>query len=110
MRKLPAAAQEERRRVIGLRQAGLAYDTIAAQVGLTRTGVSNICQRFVERGAAGLRSDTVLSSSGSPTFPIRGADYTPPPLAASSSAVKIGATAAVRCGLPGQPQYSSLRA
>jgi len=40
MRKLPAAAQEERRRqVIGLRQAGLTYDAIAAQVGLTRTRV-----------------------------------------------------------------------
>ncbi len=57
MRKLPAAAQEERRRqVIGLRQAGLTYDTIAAQVGLTRTGVFNICRRFAERGAAGLKS------------------------------------------------------
>ena len=43
MRKLPAAAQEERRRqVIGLRQAGLTYDTIAAQVGLTRAGVFDI--------------------------------------------------------------------
>ncbi len=41
MRKLPAAAQEERRRqVIGLRQAGRTYDAIAAQVGLTRTGCS----------------------------------------------------------------------
>src|SRR4051794_32028462 len=40
MRKLPAAAQEERRRqVIGLRQAGMTYDAIAAQVGLTPTGV-----------------------------------------------------------------------
>jgi transposase len=57
MRKLPAAAQEERRRqVIGLRQAGLTYDAIAAQVGLTRTGVFDICQRFAERGAAGLKS------------------------------------------------------
>ena len=35
MRKLPAAAQEERRRqVIGLRQAGQTYEAIAAQVGL----------------------------------------------------------------------------
>ena len=43
MRKLPAAAQEERRRqVIGLRQAGLTYDAIAARVGLTRTGVFDI--------------------------------------------------------------------
>jgi transposase len=57
MRKLPAAAQEERRRqVVGLRQAGLTYDAIAAQVGLTRTGVFDICQRFAERGAAGLKS------------------------------------------------------
>src|SRR5829696_8977679 len=57
MRKLPAAAQEERRRqVIGLRQAGMTYDAIAAQAGLTRTGVFNICLRFAERGAAGLKS------------------------------------------------------
>ena len=36
MRKLPAAAQEERRRqVVGLRESGLTYDAIAAQVGLT---------------------------------------------------------------------------
>jgi hypothetical protein len=41
MRKLPAAAQEERRRqVIGLRQAGMTYDAIAAQVGLTPPGCS----------------------------------------------------------------------
>src|SRR5215213_9478432 len=57
MRKLPAAAQEERRRqVIGLRQAGMTYDAIAAQAGLTRTGAFNICLRFAERGAAGLKS------------------------------------------------------
>jgi transposase len=42
--------------VIGLRQAGRTYDAIAAQVGLTRTGVFNICKRFAERGAAGLKS------------------------------------------------------
>ena len=42
MRKLPAAAQEERRRqVVGLRRAGQTYDAIAAQVGLTRTGVGS---------------------------------------------------------------------
>ena len=35
MRKLPAAAQEERRRqVIGLRRRGLTYRAIAEQVGL----------------------------------------------------------------------------
>jgi transposase len=57
MRKLPAAAQEERRRqVIGLRQAGMTYDAIAAQVGLTRTGVFGICKRFAEHGAAGLKT------------------------------------------------------
>jgi len=43
MRKLPAAAQEERRRqVIGLRQRGMTYQEIAALVGLSRTGVFNI--------------------------------------------------------------------
>jgi transposase len=57
MRKLPAAAQEERRRqAVGLRQAGMTYGAIAAQVGLTRTGVFDICRRFAEWGAAGLRS------------------------------------------------------
>src|SRR3712207_7629426 len=57
MRKLPAAAQEERRRqVIGLRRAGMTYDAIAAQAGLTRTGVFDICKRHAARGAAGLKS------------------------------------------------------
>ena len=57
MRKLPAAAQEERRRqVIGLRQAGMTYGAIAEQVGLSRTGVFNICQRFAAEGAKGLVS------------------------------------------------------
>jgi transposase len=47
MRKLPAAAQEERRRqVIGLRERGLTYRAIAAQVGLSPTGVFDICRRF----------------------------------------------------------------
>src|ERR1700752_1339063 len=55
MRKLPAAAQEERRRqVIGLRERGLSYEAIAAQVGLSRTGGFNICQRFARAGVAGL--------------------------------------------------------
>src|SRR5215210_3577570 len=58
MRKLPAAAQEERRRqVIGLRQAGLTYKATAAQVGLSRTGVFDICQRFAAGGAEGLVSE-----------------------------------------------------
>ena len=57
MRKLPAAAQEERRRqVVGLRERGLTYDAIAAQVGLTRTGVFDICRRFAAEGLAGLAS------------------------------------------------------
>ena len=57
MRKLPAAAQEERRRqVIGLRQAGQTYDAIAVQVGLSPTGVFDICKRYAERGAAGLKT------------------------------------------------------
>ena len=57
MRKLPAAAQEERRRqVIGLRQRGLTYGATAEQVGLSRTGVINICQRFAAEGAKGLAS------------------------------------------------------
>jgi transposase len=56
-RKLPAVAQEERRRqVIGLRQAGQTYDAIAAQAGLSPTGVFDICQRFAEHGAAGLKT------------------------------------------------------
>ena len=57
MRKLLAAAQEEhRRQVVGLRESGLTYDAIAAQVGLTRTGVFDICRRFAEQGLAGLAS------------------------------------------------------
>src|SRR5688572_19970339 len=57
MRKLPAAAQEERRRqVIGLRQAGQTYDASAAQAGLSPTGVFDIRKRFAERGAAGLKT------------------------------------------------------
>jgi transposase len=57
MRKLPAAAQEERRRqVIGLRQSGLSYAAIAAQTGLSPTGVLDICHRFAARGTKGLLS------------------------------------------------------
>src|SRR5918998_3024892 len=55
MRKLPAAAQEERRRqVVGLRRAGMTYAAIAEQVGLSRTGVFDICRRFAAEGAKGL--------------------------------------------------------
>lgn len=57
MRKLPAAAQEERRRqVVGLRESGLTFAAIAAQTGLTENGVSGICRRYIEQGLAGLAS------------------------------------------------------
>ncbi len=57
MRKLAPAAQEERRRqVIGLRQSGVSYGAIAAQVGLSQTGVFDICKRFAATGKKGLVS------------------------------------------------------
>ncbi len=57
MRRLAPAAQEERRRqVIGLRQRGMTYQAIADQLGLSRTGVFNICQRFAREGPSGLKS------------------------------------------------------
>jgi transposase len=57
MRKLAPAAQEERRRqVIGLRQNGTSYAAIAAQVGLSQTGVFDICKRFDANGKKGLVS------------------------------------------------------
>jgi transposase len=56
MRSLPAAAQEERRRqVIGLRESGMGLEAIARQVGLSRTGVFDICKRYRADGMAGLR-------------------------------------------------------
>ena len=49
------SAQEERRRqVIGLRQSGASYAAIAAQVGLSQTGVFDICKRFAAKGKKGL--------------------------------------------------------
>jgi transposase len=57
MRSLPAAAQEERRRqVIGLRERGLTYAEIGAQVGLSKNGVFDICQRYRLKGMAGLQT------------------------------------------------------
>jgi transposase len=57
MRSLTPAAQEERRRqVIGLRERGLTYAEIAHQVGLTKNGVFDICKRFREQGMAGLQT------------------------------------------------------
>ena len=70
MRKLPAAAQEERRRqVIGLRESGLTYEAIVVQVDLIRTGVFGICRRFAEQGLAGLASG--------PRYPARGVSSRP---------------------------------
>jgi transposase len=69
MRKLPAAAQEERRRqAIGLRESGLTYEAIAMQVGLTRTGVFNICRRVAEQGRAGLASQPRGPAAGTGRF------------------------------------------
>src|SRR3712207_6459343 len=45
-----------RRQVVGLRQRGLTYKGITGRVGLSRTGVINICQRFAAEGAKGLVS------------------------------------------------------
>src|SRR4051812_40078270 len=57
MRALAPAAQEERRRqVIGLRQSGASYAAIAAQVGQSRTGAFDICKRFDAKGKKGLVS------------------------------------------------------
>ena len=47
MRRLTPAAQEERRRqVVGLRESGLTYAAIGRQVGLSRNGVMAICKRY----------------------------------------------------------------
>jgi transposase len=56
MRGLPAAQEERRGQVIGLRQAGMTSDAIARQVGLSPTRVFDICKRYAERGAAGLKT------------------------------------------------------
>jgi transposase len=65
MRSLPAAAQEERRRqVIGLRERGMGLEAIARPVGLSRTGVFDICKRYKAAGMAGLRSKPPGSAVG----------------------------------------------
>src|SRR6201990_1863847 len=57
MRRLTPAAQEERRRqVVGLRESGLTYAAIGRQVGLSRNGVMDICNRYEIHGRAGLRT------------------------------------------------------
>ena len=56
MRSLPREARHERRvQVIRLRNAGHTYDEIAAQTGLSRTGVFDICKRHEAGGAKALR-------------------------------------------------------
>ena len=69
MRSLTPAAQEERRRqVIGLRERGLAYEEIGAQVGLTKNGVFDICRRYREKGMAGLQTGPRGPASGTGRF------------------------------------------
>lgn len=56
MRSLSRDARHERRvQVIRLRKAGQTYDEIAAQTGLSRTGVFDICKRHDVAGAKALR-------------------------------------------------------
>lgn len=55
MRSLSREARHERRlQVIRLRKAGRTYDEIAEIVGLSRTGVFDICKRHEEGGAKAL--------------------------------------------------------
>lgn len=55
MRSLPRAARHERRvQVIRLRKSGLTYEAIAEQVGLSRTGVFDICKRHKHGGEQAL--------------------------------------------------------
>ena len=56
MRSLSREARHERRvQVIRLRKAGRTYDEIAAQTGLSRTGVYDICKRHEVAGSQALR-------------------------------------------------------
>ncbi len=56
MRSLSRDARHERRvQVIRLRKAGLGYEAIATQTGLSRTGVFNICKRHEQGGVKALR-------------------------------------------------------
>ncbi|WP_273601218.1 winged helix-turn-helix domain-containing protein [Roseateles albus] len=55
MRSLPPAARQARRmQVVALRAAGSSYRDIAAQTGLSRTGVFDICKRVDAIGAPAL--------------------------------------------------------
>lgn len=65
MRKLSRDARHERRvQVIRLRKAGRTYDEIAAQTGLSRTGVFDICKRHEAAGAKALRDAPSGRQSG----------------------------------------------
>ncbi len=56
MRSLSHEARHEKRvQVIQLRKAGRTYDEIAAQTGLSKTGVFNICKRHEAAGAKALK-------------------------------------------------------
>jgi transposase len=56
MSLLSREARHERRvQVIRLRKAGLTYEEIAAQNGLSRTGVLDICKRHEAGGAKALK-------------------------------------------------------
>ena len=56
MRSLSRDARHERRvQVIRLRKAGRTYDEIAAQTGLSRTGVFDVCKRHAAAGAKALQ-------------------------------------------------------
>jgi transposase len=50
----PAARFALRAEVVRMRQAGSTYDQIAAQLGLSRTGVFDICKRHEASGESGL--------------------------------------------------------
>jgi transposase len=55
MRALSLEGRHSRRvQVIKLRRAGQSYDQIAAETGLSRTGVFDICKRHTVRGASAL--------------------------------------------------------
>jgi transposase len=65
MRKLSRDARHERRvQVVRLRKAGGTYDEIAAQTGLSRTGVFDICKRHEAAGAKALRDAPSGRKSG----------------------------------------------
>lgn len=56
MRSLPRAARHERRvQVIRLRDAGYTYLQISQQLGMSKTGIFDICQRYAQGGAETLR-------------------------------------------------------